>query len=63
MHSQSSKPTNIVENEMASPKRTYKTPVLQCYGFVTELTNNNTGTCNNDGIAACKVGANSMVMA
>jgi hypothetical protein len=63
MNSQPTKPTNIVENEMASLKRTYQAPILQCYGLVAELTNSTAGSCNNDGNADCKVGTSSMVMA
>ena len=37
-----------------SLKQTYKTPVLQRFGLVTDLTNQNVGSCNNDGVASCK---------
>jgi len=45
-----------------SLKQTYKTPVLQRFGLVTDLTNNNAGSCNNDGVAACKDSSPNMVM-
>lgn len=45
-----------------SLKQTYKKPVLQRFGLVTDLTNNNAGSCNNDGVASCKVSDTNMVM-
>jgi hypothetical protein len=43
-----------------SLKQTYKTPVLQRFGLVTDLTNNNVGSCSNDGNAACKTSDSAM---
>lgn len=54
--------SQVTEMGSISLKQAYKTPVLQRFGLVTELTNNNAGSCNNDGVASCKVSDTNMVM-
>ena len=61
MKSNIKKPRTYVEKSPVEQK--YQAPVLSHFGFVKELTANNVGSCNNDGIAACKDGVQSMVMA